>query len=378
MCWAITGPGPGQFGLFDPTSSGACNTGSPAGTNPVYVDLAVLRHCRGGHLRQQVRRRGVDKLTPDHSILTDLLGANGYNNGHANIAANPSMVSVYANGNRKPSPFIPGFTTLIDTAATSDEGGNFIDIRYGPLTLWNCLNPDGTVKSPQSAANCPLFGNYHLAAGFAGDQCGRQPHRRQRRADRRHRWRCASGRRQSTSAPTSLRWCADRRHRRSCCRRWRCSTTSTAPTAIRSGRSWTQADLVRRRPPFASTPTRRIRCCRATPSGAPRSAPSRAPAFTLVQAPANGTSLLLKGSGSLTLNTYQNFVRVRYNAGAILVETTINGGLGYANLSTLASGVSFAVGETMAAMCDAARHRDGLEDPGSAARLCCSARSPCR
>jgi hypothetical protein len=162
MCWAVTGPGPGQFGLFDPAPAGTCNTSSPAGTNPVYVDLAVLHTAAAGSFANKYVGAGIDKLTPDHSILTALLGPGGYDNGHANLAADPLMVSVYANGNRKPAPIPAQFTTLIDTAATQDEGGNFIDIRFGPLTLWNCLNPDGSVKSPQSAANCPLFGNYHL------------------------------------------------------------------------------------------------------------------------------------------------------------------------------------------------------------------------
>lgn len=165
FCWAITGPNPGQFGLFDPTPSGGCDTASPAGANPVYVDLAVLRTAAAGSFANRYVGATVDKLTPDHSILSDLLGADAYDNGHGNLAADPTLVSPNANGNRKPSPFMPEFTTTIETAATSDEGGNFIDVRYGPLTLWNCLNPDGTVKSPQSAANCPLFGNFHLRAG---------------------------------------------------------------------------------------------------------------------------------------------------------------------------------------------------------------------
>ncbi|MGZ7007720.1 MAG: hypothetical protein ACXVLX_19120, partial [Ilumatobacteraceae bacterium] len=165
FCWAITGTGPGQFGLFDPTTAGQCNSGSQAGTNPVYVDLAVVGTAAAGNFANRYTGAGVDKLTPDHSILTSLLGPNGYDNGHANLAADPLVVASYANANRKPSPFIPGFSTTIDTAATSDEGGNFIDVRYGPLTPWNCMNTDGTVRSPQSAANCTLFGNYHINAG---------------------------------------------------------------------------------------------------------------------------------------------------------------------------------------------------------------------
>lgn len=349
LCWAITGPGPGQFGLFDPTSSGACTSDSPAGTNPRYIDLAVLGTASAGTFANQYVGAGVDKLTPDHSILTDLLGANGYNNGHANLAADPTMVSVYANGNRKPSPFIPGFSTLIDTAATSDEGGNFIDVRFGPLTLWNCLNPDGTVKSPQSAANCPLFGNYHLLAGSPAVNTG-------------------ASRTGSNGVPTvdidgearptaAIDIGAD-------------ELAGAAPPPVvlptlallddfnrgnsnTLGANWAQLSVF-------GLAAIRVNGNQASPV-APGNAFWRAAfgaqqgaAFTLAQAPANGSSLLLKGSGSLVLNSYQNFIRVRYDAGAIIVDSTVNAGLSYANSNPLASGVSFAVGDTMAAMCDAA------------------------
>jgi hypothetical protein len=351
MCWAITGSGPGQFGLFDPTAAGGCNTASPAGTNPVYVDLAVLRTAAAGTFANKYVGAGVDKLTPDHSILTDLLGANGYNNGRLNLAANPATVAAYANGNRKPTPFIPGFTTLIDTAATSDEGGNFIDIRYGPLTLWNCLNPDATVKSPQSAANCPLFGDYHLAAGSPAINTG-------------------AARTGANGVPAvdfdgqarpaaAIDIGADE---------FAAVVVPPPPVVLPPlalldnfnrgnsntlGANWAQLSL------FGSAGIRvnanqaqTVLLGNAFWTGL--FGPKQGAGFTLVQAPTTGTSLLLKASGSVTMGTYQNFVRVRYSAGAILVDTTTNMGGSYANLNTLASGVSFAVGETMAAMCDAA------------------------
>ena len=350
MCWAVTGPGPGQFGLFDPTAAGGCNTTSPAGTNPVYVDLAVLRSAAAGSFALKYVGPGVDKLTPDHSILTALLGPNGYDNGRANLAVDPATVSAYANGNRKPSPFVPGFTTLIDTAATSDEGGNFIDIRYGPLTLWNCLNPDGTVKSPQSAANCPLFGDYHLAAGSPAINTG-------------------APRTASNGVPTvdfdglarpaaAIDIGADE---------FAAVVVPPPPVVLPTltlldnfnrassntlGSNWTQLALF-------GTAAIRVNANQAQTTllgNAYWSAsfgPKQGAGFTLAAAPTNGTSLLLKASGNLTLGSYQNFVRIRYNGGAILVDSTTTTGLSYANLSTLASGVSFAPGETMAAMCDA-------------------------
>ena len=175
FCWAITGPNPGEFGLFDANADGSCTgktSASPtAGSNPVYVDLAVLGTANQGTFANRYVGSNVAKLTPDHSVLSDLLGANGYV-GRSNTANNPVFVAAYFNGSAKPAPIIPGYTTTIDTAATVDEGGNFIDIRFGPLTLWNCLDGSGAVKTPQSAANCPLFGDYHINTGSSAINAG--------------------------------------------------------------------------------------------------------------------------------------------------------------------------------------------------------------
>ncbi len=346
MCWAVTGPGPGQFGLFDPTAAGGCNTSSPAGTNPVYVDLAVVGTAAAGNFAGKYTGAGVDKLTPDHSILTDLLGANGYDNGHANIAADPAPLAAYANGSRKPAPRVPGFSTLIDTAATADEGGNFIDIRFGPLTLWNCLNPDGSVKAPQSAANCPLFGNFHLAAGSPAINAG-------------------ASRTAANGVPAVD---VDGEARPAAAIDIGADEFAAAPppppvlpalalldnfnraNSGNLGGNWTQLTLL-------GQASIRVNASQAFPllagngfwSGA--FGAKQGAGFTLAQAPANGTSVLLKGSGSTT-GPYPRFVRVRYNGGAIQVDTTVNAGLGYANLATLASGVTLAAGDTLAAMSD--------------------------
>ena len=45
------------------------------------------------------------------------------------------------------------------TAAATDEGGNFIDVRFGPLTLWNPVTFD-------------LFNDYHLLAGSPAVDAG--------------------------------------------------------------------------------------------------------------------------------------------------------------------------------------------------------------
>ncbi len=62
------------------------------------------------------------------SLLTDI---GGYHS--SNVAGDPRFVSPYFNGPRD-NLNIPEFTTL-QTAAAFDEGGNFIQVTYGPLTL---------------------------------------------------------------------------------------------------------------------------------------------------------------------------------------------------------------------------------------------------
>jgi hypothetical protein len=106
-----------------------------AGDAPVYADLAVL-----GTLTPRL-------LNPRFSILTDIAPYPGANN----LAADPLFVAEYTNGDTS-QIVIPEVTTGLATAPAFDEGGNFIDVRFGPLTL----------RDPATDA---LFGDYHLLAG---------------------------------------------------------------------------------------------------------------------------------------------------------------------------------------------------------------------
>jgi hypothetical protein len=83
---------------------------------------------------------------PRFNLLTS---AAGYH--PSNFSANPSFVAEYLNGARN-SVVIPEITTSIQAAPAFDEGGNFIDVRFGPLTT---VDP----------ATGLLFGDYHLLAG---------------------------------------------------------------------------------------------------------------------------------------------------------------------------------------------------------------------
>jgi hypothetical protein len=95
------------------------------GEPPVYNDLAVLGT--------------TGMLHPQSNILTDTTGYDG-----SNISADPLFVTGYFNGSRS-SVIVPDNTiqAIPQTAPAVDEGGNFIDVQFGPLTL---------------------VGNYHLSA----------------------------------------------------------------------------------------------------------------------------------------------------------------------------------------------------------------------
>lgn len=118
--------------VFPPTYGLLPDVG--AGQPPVYDDLAVLGT--------------VDpaKLSPRSCLLTD---ATGY--ASSNISADPEFVGGYVNVDN-------GQTLLgldiqgVQTAVAFDEGGNFIDVRFGPLFL----------ADPTTGAQ---LGNYHLSAG---------------------------------------------------------------------------------------------------------------------------------------------------------------------------------------------------------------------
>ena len=87
-----------------------------AGQLPEYHDLGVV----GTAL--------PEKMNPVNCILTN---RTGYST--TNIQADPKVVSEYVNGARN-SVIIPELTTAIQVQPAFDEGGNYIDVRFGPLT----------------------------------------------------------------------------------------------------------------------------------------------------------------------------------------------------------------------------------------------------
>jgi hypothetical protein len=114
---------------------------------PAYQDLAVL---------------GVTGLlNPRFCTLTSLT-ATGLTPGtyhSSNSVADPLFVREYFNGDRGQTILVPETTTPIQAPAAFGEGGNFIKLRFGPLTLNHVT--DGLP-----------YGDYHIQATSPARQTG--------------------------------------------------------------------------------------------------------------------------------------------------------------------------------------------------------------
>ncbi len=142
------------------TSTGQCpTTGAASGPGPKYWDIGIR-----GDTAPNNHNSGF-MLSPANSILTSFSGAYS---GNGNIApTSPGVVSQYCNGARVPpengglgydvppgiaDATLPNPVFNLTPAATVDEGNNWVNMSYGPLSLIN----------PLSGA---LLGNYSIATG---------------------------------------------------------------------------------------------------------------------------------------------------------------------------------------------------------------------
>jgi hypothetical protein len=174
-----TSGGPVQLvPALNQTLTGACPSGAMYWDIGVYTDTAPNNHASGL------------TLDPDYSVLTD---AADYSSGN-NLGANPNVVSQFCNGSRVPPEIAPKLCTgpsananapgciqpgtvglgitvpggvpdstnpplavfTLTPAATVDEGSNWINMFYGPLSL---TNP--TIQTGGTGYGVPL-GNYAL------------------------------------------------------------------------------------------------------------------------------------------------------------------------------------------------------------------------
>jgi hypothetical protein len=135
-----------KYCLGQPDLSPSCSDPNKAvllpdiagGEAAIYKDIAVI----GSNTR----------LNPVHNVLSSVY-ANGSNN---STNTNPVFVNPVVNGQREASVNSPFGVSNIEVSPAVDEGGNAIDVRYGPLTRFGSGQP-GTPGRVRMV-------NYHLAA----------------------------------------------------------------------------------------------------------------------------------------------------------------------------------------------------------------------
>ncbi len=145
------------------TSTGVCMSGAS------YWDLGVR-----GDTGPDNHASGVT-LAPSYSVLTDVSASSGYSGAALhNTGASPAVVSQYCNGARVPpeagglgyqvppgiaDATVPNPIFNLTPAATVDEGNNWINMAWGPLSLSNAsvITATGTAVNP--------LGNYGPGAG---------------------------------------------------------------------------------------------------------------------------------------------------------------------------------------------------------------------
>jgi hypothetical protein len=101
-------------------------------------------------------------LSSDHSVLTRDAGNNTNNGG---VLANATQVAFvkpigFAAQTDTDQPVVLPETTIMQTALTFDEGGNFINVNFSPLTPWDLADPS------------QLRADYHIADGSVSKDAG--------------------------------------------------------------------------------------------------------------------------------------------------------------------------------------------------------------
>jgi hypothetical protein len=134
-------------GVIVTGGSGACDLTISANH---FWDLGVR-----GDTGPENHASGVT-LNPTYSVITDISAATGYNaNSAHNSAGNPTFLSQYCNGSRVPPELgamgyqvppgisdaqVPNPVFNLTPAATIDEGNNWINLSWGPLSMFQPIN----------------------------------------------------------------------------------------------------------------------------------------------------------------------------------------------------------------------------------------------
>ncbi|KAF3996030.1 hypothetical protein [Glaciimonas immobilis] len=158
---ATRGAGASNVCSSNNTNDRTCNVLPPSvnasdctGT-PAYWDIGTVGDVSAAASRFTVTDMYNSVLSPAGSIY-------GSNPSHGISVSDPGLTKSYCNGPRanpgmkfEPGqPFLPPFSMV--AGVTMDEAGNFVDLKYGPLSLTDPLQP-GAVP----------YGNYSITTGGA-------------------------------------------------------------------------------------------------------------------------------------------------------------------------------------------------------------------
>jgi hypothetical protein len=102
------------------------------------------------------------RLTPRASLLSNANGYHSDNMDDIDVAGTQVFVEAYLNGNPRIGPSPQEFNT-IQVAPALDEGGNWIDVRYAPLSINDVVAIDGSASFGGTGLDTPS--DYHLFAG---------------------------------------------------------------------------------------------------------------------------------------------------------------------------------------------------------------------
>jgi hypothetical protein len=164
--------------LVSQTATGQCVTGSSYWDLGVRGDSAPATH--------SVVLGGVTlQLAPTYSLLTNSAESG---TGTNNIQFNPNFVSQYCNGARTPPEFkastfnvppgisdatVPNPIFNLTPAATVDEGNNWINMTWGPLSLVNPVTnaqlANYALASPSAAIDYVPVASTHPSTDFFGN-----------------------------------------------------------------------------------------------------------------------------------------------------------------------------------------------------------------
>ncbi|PFH08600.1 hypothetical protein BCF11_0965 [Collimonas sp. PA-H2] len=157
-------PGMQNVVTLNPTLNQAGHATGYCDPNAIYWDIGTF-----GDTAPNNHASGLT-LSPKFSILTDAADYPGA----SNLGTNPAVVSQYCNGSRVPpegggngfavppgiaDAVLPNPLFTLMPAATPDEGNQWINMYYGPLSLTN-----SAIVSGSAGYGLPL-GNYAIASG---------------------------------------------------------------------------------------------------------------------------------------------------------------------------------------------------------------------